>query len=277
MKKAITIMLAAFLLCPSISTANGFPEIEGWHPEGKVKIFRRGDLWEYINGAAEQFVMYGFQILRYREFSKGDRMITVEIYDMGSPLNAFGIYTAERPVDGKRLSIGTEAVIDPFLCLLLKDRYYVKVMPRRGLHDDQSGEAVLKDIEAYIQGETGLPPELDILPTRERISGSEKYVAEAYMGLSELNNILFADYENATGDGYRYFLVIPTPEERADKVWEKLSAKWMSARFKGHTVLHRDIPYAGRIGIIRRGNEILGVSGISDEKELYTRLVDVTN
>ena len=277
MKKAMTILLAALLLYPGTSTADGFPDIEGWHPESEVKIFRRGDLWEYINGAAEQFVMYGFQLLRFREFSKGDRMIAVEIYDMGSPLNAFGIYRTERPVDGKRLSIGTEAVIDPFLCLLLKDRYYVKVMTRRGLHDDQSGEAVLKAVEAHIQGETGLPPELDILPTRERISGSEKYVTEAYMGLSDLNNILFADYENATGDGYRYFMVIPTPEETAEKVWKRLSAKWTSARFKGHTVLHRDIPYEGKIGIIRRGHEILGVSGISDEKELYARLAEVIN
>ncbi len=275
MKKAITIMLAALLLCPGISRADGFPEIEGWHPESKTMIYRQDDLWEYIDGAAEQFVMYGFQLLRLREFTKGDLMIAVEIYDMGSPLNAFGIYTTERPVDGKRLSIGTEAVIEPSLCLLFKDRYYVKVMMRRGLLDNQSGEAVLKAIEAYIKGETGLPPELNILPARERISGSEKYVTEAYMGLSELNNILFADYENATGDRYRYFLVIPTPEQTAERVWKELSAKWTSARFKGHTVLYRDIPYEGRIGVIRRGHEILGVSGISNEEELCARLAEV--
>jgi hypothetical protein len=275
MKKTMTIMLAALLLSSIISRADGFPEIEGWHPESKVNIYRRGDLWEYINGAAEQFVMYGFQLLRFREFSKEDRRMSVEIYDMGSALNAFGIYTTERPEEGKRLSIGTEAVVGPSLCLFFKDRYYIKVMMLRGLLDDQSGEAVLKAIEPYILGETGLPPELNILPMRERISGSGKYVTEAYKGLSELSNILFADYENATGNAYRYFLVIPTSEETVERVWKKLSEKWVSTRFEGHTILCRDIPYEGKIGIIRKGNKILGVSGISDETELYTRLVEV--
>ena len=131
------ILAALLLLLPVISQAEEFPEVKGWHPEGEVKVYGTDDLWEYIDGAAERFVIYGFQILRFREFSKEDLMLTAEIYDMGSPLNAFGIYTTERPAEGKRLSIGSEAVIGPSHCLLLKDQYYVKIIMLRGLLDDQ--------------------------------------------------------------------------------------------------------------------------------------------
>jgi len=275
MKKTIIMLAALLLFFPVMSPAEEFPEIEDWHPEGKVRIYGRDDLWEHINGAAERFVMYGFQILRFQEFSKEELMMTAEIYDMGSPLNAFGIYTTERPAEGKRLSIGTEAVIGPSHCLLLKDRYYIKVIMLRGLLDDESGKAVLKSIEPHIKGESGLPPELNILPTRERVSGSEKYVTEAYLGLSELRNVLFADYEDSKGDGYRFFGVMPTPDATVEKVWEKLSGKWTSAIFRERTVLYRDVPYEGKIGIIRRGKEILGVSGVSDETEMNTRLAEI--
>jgi hypothetical protein len=276
MKKAMTIMLSGLLLLFSVmSHAEEFPKVEGWHPEGKVKVYGPDDLWEYINGAAERFVIYGFQILRFREFSKEELMMTAEIYDMGSPLNAFGIYTTERPVEEKRLSIGTEAVIGPSHCLLLKDRYYIKVIMLRGVLDDESGVAVLKSIESHIKGKSGFPAELNILPTRGRVSGSERYVTEAYMGLSELKNVLFADYEDSKGNGYRFFGVMPTPDATIDKVWEKLSGKWTSSIFRKRTVLYRDVPYEGKIGIIRRGKEILGVSGVSNETEMYAYLAEI--
>ena len=275
MKKTIIILAALLLFFPMMSQADEFPEVEGWHPEGEIKVYGPDNLWEYINGAAERFVMYGFQILRFREFSKEELMMTTEVYDMGSPLNAFGMYTTERPEEGKRLSIGSEAVVGPSHCLLLKDRYYIKVIMLRGLLDDESGEAVLKSLETHIKGESGLPPELNMLPTRERISGSEKYVTESYLGLSELKNILFADYEDSKGDRYRFFRVMSTPNATVEKVWEKLSGKCTSALFRERTVLYRDVPYEGKIGIIRRGKEILGVSGVSDETEMYKHLAEI--
>ena len=275
MKKTTIILAALLLFFPMISQAEEFPKVEGWHPEGEIKVYNQDNLWEYINGAAERFVMYGFQILRFREFSKEELMMTAEIYDMGSPLNAFGIYTTERPAEGERLSIGTEAVIGPSHCLLLKDRYYVKIIVLRGLLDDESGEDVLKSIETHIKGKSGLPPALNMLPTRKRISGSEKYVTQAYLGLSELKNVLFADYEDSKGDRYRFFGVISTPDATVEKVWERLSEKWTSAVFREHTVLYRDVPYEGKIGIIRSGDEILGVSGVSDETEMFKHLAEI--
>jgi hypothetical protein len=114
-----------------------------------------------------------------------------------------------------------------------------------------------------------------MLPKQGRVFGSEKYVSDAYMGLSEIKNVLFADYEDSKGDEYRFFGAIPTPDTTVEKIWERLSGKWVSTQFKEHTVLHRDVPYAGKIGVVRKGEEILGVSGVSDEAEMFKHLAEI--
>jgi hypothetical protein len=275
MKKIFIISLFLILL-PAVSLADEFLEIEGWKPEGKMKINSQDDLWEYINGAAEQYLAYGFKLLRYRDFSKGDLLMTVDMYDMGSPLNAFGIYATERPGNVKPLPIGTEAVIiPPAYCLLLKDRFYIKAQMIRGEFDDKSGMKILNSIEASVKGSSNFPLELSLLPERDKISGSENYVKEKYMGLAELNNVIFAYYAGSEGNEYRCFLVIIPQGETAEEIWGRLSNKWTAAAHREPPVLHRDIPYEGKIGITLKGDKIFGVSGVSDTDEMFRCLDDM--
>ena len=275
------IVLSLLLLLPVSSLAGEFPEIEGWKPEGEVNIHRKNDLWKYINGAAELFLMYDFQMLRFREFSKGDMEMTVEIYDMTTALNAFGIYTTERGDDVKRLPIGTEAVVEPpDYGQLLKGRFYVKVKMHQGGLDHKSGEAVLRSIDSFVEGASGFPDELNLLPARDKITGTEKYIAQGYMGMGELNHILFAAYQDlkgqdVKGNKYRYFLMLPSTNETIDDKWQNLSGKWISVTEKGHAILYRDIPYSGKIGIVRKGKGILGVSDVSEMDEMLKRLTDI--
>ncbi|MBU0985670.1 MAG: hypothetical protein KKH68_00325, partial [Proteobacteria bacterium] len=53
------------------------------------------NLYEYINGAAEFFIAYGFTELAGANYApvSGDKdTVTVDIYDMGNKLNAFGVF-----------------------------------------------------------------------------------------------------------------------------------------------------------------------------------------
>ena len=270
------IVLSLFLLLPVNSLSSGFPAIDGWEPEGKVNIHRKSDLWKYINGGAELFIMYGFQMLRYREFSKGSVEMTVEIYDMTTPLNAFGIYTAERGDDVKRLSIGTESVVvPPYYCQFLKDRFYVKVNMYQAVLDGKAGEAILKSVDSFLEGAPRFRDEIDLLPAGDRVAGTEKYVAKGYMGMRDLNDVLFADYRDAEGNEYRYFLMLSSTDETIAGKWQNLSGKWISVSERGHAILHRDIPYGGKIGIVRKDERIIGISGVSEMDEVLKRLVDI--
>ena len=54
-----------------------------------------------------------------------------------------------------------------------------------------------------------------------------------------------------------------------------MSDKWKSASHNGAPILFRDIPYEGKVGIMKRGDRIFGVSGDSNMDELYRRLDDM--
>ncbi len=274
MKKLI--ILLSLLFIPANAAAGGFPEIDGWKPEGEVNVHRENDLWQYINGAAEMFLMYGFRMLRFREFSKGSMAVIVEIYDMATPLNAFGMYTTERGDDEERLSIGTEAVIvPPYYCQLLRGRFYVKVNMQRGDLDRRAGEAILRSVDTFLQDASRFPDELHLLPARDRVTGSEKYIARGYLAMGELNHVLHADYRGTEGNEYSYFLMLPSMDETIDDKWRYLSGKWTAVTEKGHAVLYRDIPYRGKVGIVRRARHIVGVSGVPEMAEMLDRLTEI--
>ena len=80
MKQSILCIL--FVLMGMSASAADFPDVAGWKPEGGAKIYDSESLWEYINGAAELFLAYGFQELRVRDLGSGELVMTVSIYDL---------------------------------------------------------------------------------------------------------------------------------------------------------------------------------------------------
>lgn len=269
MKKVIFLLLIVFT-CSTYSFAEEFPEIKGWSAKDDVITYRSGNLWEYINGAADQFLSYDFRVLKLREFVKEGTHISVEIYDMGSQINAFGIYTTERPSDAQLLKIGTEAVvIPPYHGLMFKNQYYVKIMIQEGELDQQTGEQILKDVDKYIPGSSDFPDELNSLSKKNQMPGSIKYVTRGYMGLSEINNLLFADYKNNNGKEYRAFVLLLPDKSQVDETLKRLSGKWGSETHEGLTILFRKVPYEGLIGVVMKNSIITGVSGVEDKNTLF--------
>jgi hypothetical protein len=62
------------------------------------RFYRPDNLWEHIDGEAEQYLLYGFRGVIAAEYAVGtdSSSVNVEIYRMESPSHAFGIYAAER-------------------------------------------------------------------------------------------------------------------------------------------------------------------------------------
>lgn len=268
--KKLFLLLMLFFFCSTGLYGEEFPQIKEWTANGDTIIYRPGNLWEYINGAADQFLAYDFKLLRLREFQKNDVIVTVDIYDMGTTINAFGIYTTERPDDAILLKIGTEAVvIPPYHGLMFKDRFYVKVMIQQGELDQKSGEEILKDVAASLPGKTDFPPELKLLPEKNRIPGTVKYTASGYMGLSEINNLVFADYKDSNEKEFRHFILITSEKMQIEKILDRLSARWKTHNQEGRTVLYREVPYEGFIGVILDNDMIVGVSGVADRDDLF--------
>ncbi len=276
MKKNIFTIFVTLLLGAHLSAVD-FPKISGFKPETKVLTYNTENLYEYINGAADAYLAYGFKLLLSRDFSWQDLTFTVDIYDMGSRINAFGMYKTERPKSATDLGLGVEGVVSPpYQCLLLKGTYYVKVNAYEGEFDESSGYLVVKAIAAALEGSKALPEELELLPEENRVDESEGYNREAFLGISALNRCVYATYQKED-QTYRQFVVLPSEKEPVTKVWEKLSETWNTAELEGKPVLYKKIPYKGLAGVIQSEDKLLGASDCKDEDHLLAYLANFLN
>ncbi len=266
MRKWTFIVAGLLLVC---SSQTDFPNIEGWKGAGKVAVYQPENLWELINGAAELFLSYGFEKLDVRDMSREDMTVTVGIYDMENPLQAFGIFNAEKPRNSESLAIGSECIVSPpYQVLIFKDRYYIKIDALEGEITQSAGEALARAIVKALPGTECYPEELKGLPVKGRIAGSEGYVRENYLGMIQLKRCLFADYESMKGP-VRVFLMLPAEGETTEMLWKRLASDWRV--MPEEHILYREIPYQGLTGLIRTASGIIGTSGAENTAELVLR------
>lgn len=252
-----------------------FPEIAGWEPAGEIQVFDSETLYDYINGAADAYLSYGFEQLRVRDMESGDLVVTVSIYDMGTPLNAFGIYRTEVPASEGALDVGAEArLAPPYQAFLLKDRYYAKIDALEGDFSETAAETLVRSLAEALPGDDGFPPVLDILPEEGRVTGSVAFTKEGLLGLSELKECVHATYEVAdAGTTFVAFITLPGDGETVGTVWDRMAETWRATEVNGQKVLWKETPYDGLVGVVRDADDhIFGASGADDTAQLAERL-----
>ena len=103
---------------------------EGFEQASALVVYNKGTIFDYINGEAEVYLPFGFQLLysqSYRERETGAQMI-VDAYDMGTPGGAegiFGRYTQEGRSEIQGL--GESAWTDGHIVLFTRGRYFLRV------------------------------------------------------------------------------------------------------------------------------------------------------
>ncbi len=84
-------------------------EAAGWTWDKKETKYNSKTLFDYIDGAAELYLAYGFQGLNVRKFEKsGQPAITVELYEMASSADAYGLFSFERQDEAVGIGQGSE-------------------------------------------------------------------------------------------------------------------------------------------------------------------------
>ncbi len=78
--------LAGLLLLPAFLLAEE-PEVK------RERVFTGTGLYGFMNGGADQFLEYGVSRLVTRDVAYKGEEFTVDVYDMSSPEDAFGIYS----------------------------------------------------------------------------------------------------------------------------------------------------------------------------------------
>ncbi|MGQ9800925.1 MAG: DUF6599 family protein [Candidatus Saccharicenans sp.] len=167
------------------------PRIDGWQFQEEPQFYSPGTLFEYINGASEAYLSYDFQELLVAEYQKNgtETVITLEIYDMGSPLNAFGIFSSERYPDNPDVNLGNAGYLEEEVLNFISGRFYVKLLCYNGGEETADYlKQLAREVEARIKDKAGLPDLFRLFPSEGRVKNSEKYIKKNFMGFDFLSH-----------------------------------------------------------------------------------------
>ena len=175
----------------------GFTPI-GWQVSGGVKQFTPENIYEQINGRASFFLAYDMIRMTYASFIYGDetgKFIDLSIYDMGTPTNAFGVFSAERSPGESPLDLGRAGYRSDANYFIWQGRSYIRIISsaaseefkRVGLELARKVTDFLPDSGAPVWG-------LAALPLTDRMPQSVQYFKVDAMGLDFMRNTYTAAY-----------------------------------------------------------------------------------
>lgn len=196
---------------------SGFKKVEGPTYYGPDTLF------DYINGGAELFLAYGFlelMVVELAEDRNHPNRATLEIYNMGTLENAFGVFKTEEGDQTYRLPGGAEGRLENGLLQFYKGKFYVKVfLPPQSEAYPKVVEKIGKTIEERIKGTFSKPAFLDLFPVTDRISGSENYTSKDFLGQPFFKGMASAQFVQE-GKTYRIFLSVEPNKEEAEKSFQ---------------------------------------------------------
>jgi hypothetical protein len=144
-------------------------------------VYNADSLYQYIDGAADLYLLYDFKVLLHQEFKSGTAELTFDIYAMNKPEDAFGIYASERAPSYKFIPIGAEGYRDKGILNFFEGRYYVKLSGSGG-NVDALLDQFARLLSSRIGGSRVLPALLERLPRDHRVPHSEQYVKKDPLG-----------------------------------------------------------------------------------------------
>lgn len=281
-RHCLAIIVAASL--PLASTAQAgdvaalLPDLQGWQKDGTAETFMPENLYEHINGAAENFLAYGFAKLAVQNYTneKGQE-ISAEIYFHGTPENTFGIYSSEKPLAGNYIRVGAQGYVEEGVLNFIRGSFYVKL---NGFDLGAAGADILKALATKIAqalpGGDGLPPLLAAFPIAGKVAHSERYLAGNFLGHEFLLPAFTTDYERQ-GRKFTLFIMKADNDGKARALLQRyvaLDKENPAAKISpGNLIVHD--PYNGLVRLFWQGAYILGATGQAPETtDFFNEIAD---
>jgi hypothetical protein len=172
-------------------------EAGGWKRTGEAVRYQGRAIFDYMDGAGEVYLAYNFDELTvYRYTREGHPDLIAELYRMGSPHDAFGVFLWDRQDPDAGIGQGSE--FGGGLLRFWKGRYFVSIYGEgEGKEQEEAVLAIGRSLASSVV-ETGEPPRLiRALPDEHRVQESVKFVRSHVL----LNQRCFISNENILGLG----------------------------------------------------------------------------
>ena len=138
------------------------------------RTFNGNALWGYINGGADIYLEYGFDILLAQKIKQEGKQYTIDIYKMKDSEAAFGIFSVSIFNCNEKLARTSFSCITPYQVQFVKGPYYVSIVNEDGSTSEQNiCKEFATNLEGKINDDTFIIPELfkkdELLPFLDKV------------------------------------------------------------------------------------------------------------
>jgi hypothetical protein len=149
--------------------------INDWEKEASPVTYDRETIFDYINGAGEVYRSYGFEDVVVARYENPQGLaFTVEIFDMGDPADAYGVFSYAR--EQEEAGIGAAYERRGSILCFWQDRYYVCVAAEQ--RDPDPGpllEEAARVLSEQLPPPGPRPALVEMLPTEGLLPLSERF------------------------------------------------------------------------------------------------------
>ena len=103
--------------------------VAGWEKTGDTRVFAAKDLWQYIDGGAEQYLQAGVVSTATSDYKYQDQLeAVVDVYTMGDAAGARKILESGQTNDAKRVEVGDAGIAYEQSVTFRKGPYLVRIV-----------------------------------------------------------------------------------------------------------------------------------------------------
>jgi hypothetical protein len=126
--------------------------VAGWEKTGDTRIFAAKDLWQYIDGDAEQYISAGVVSTSTSDYKyQGQLEAVVDVYTMGDSAGARKILETGQTKDAKSVQLGDAGVAYEQSVTFRKGPYLVRIVAYESTPDGpQALLALAHGVEAKL-------------------------------------------------------------------------------------------------------------------------------
>jgi hypothetical protein len=216
-------------------------EVGSYKADGKDEFYDRNTTFRYMDGAAELYRSFAFKLLMVRRYVRADHPpIVVELFDMGSSEDAFGVFSFE--TEGEDVGVGQGSDYGGGLLRFWKGKFFVNAYAEQEASSTKQDVLELGNVIAgSIKHEGQKPKLINYLPGEGLAERSIRYFHlhqslnyhyfvshENILHLGKQTNAVFATYQPTEQKGKTFLLLIQYPiRKRAEEALKSFAKAYM--------------------------------------------------
>ncbi|HBC77535.1 MAG TPA: hypothetical protein DEO60_10565 [Bacteroidales bacterium] len=275
LKRSLIFLAAGFISVASAAQDFVFPQLNGYKIKSDYPVYLPDNLWDFINGAADNYLANGFVDLHVAEYKKGKTVIKAEVYRHSSNTLAFAIYSSERSPSFRFTNLGAQGYIADGSINFFKGNYYVKIRTySKSEKVLQAEEALANRIAVLIPGEASMPDMLSLFPSEGKKTNEETFINESVLGHSFLNKAFKTSYQIGNDEFSVFILDAASPEAAKKSAETYIASTGISPVETADSKFMLMDGYNGTVFIAWKDKRIVIISGLAkDQADIADRYI----